>query len=200
VIVLKVGGSLSGSARGLLSSVAREGRDVLVVPGGGEFADAVRKVHAAGTLSDDAGHWMAVLAMDQYAYFLSDGTGLPLAEGLEGRGARIALPYEMLRKDDALPHSWDVTSDTIAAWMAFRLKARLIKATDVDGIFRDGRLVETIRASELQEMGETCVDRAMPAFLVEHGMDALVINGLCPPRVLDALRGKKTTGTVILGR
>jgi aspartokinase-like uncharacterized kinase len=143
---------------------------------------------------------MALLAMDQYAYFLSDGTGIPLTDEIVGKGMRIALAYEILRKDDALPHSWDVTSDTIAAWVAAKSKARLIKATDVDGVFCDGQLVPSVRAGDLQPMGETCVDRALPGFLIEHGMDAFVVNGRCVPRVLAAVRGEKTTGTMIKGK
>lgn len=200
MIVLKIGGSLFGSARPLLTKVAAEGLDVLIVPGGGAFADRVRDAYRTESLSDDAAHWMAVLAMDQYAYYLSDGTGIPLTEEIKGSGTRIALAYEILRKDDALPHSWDVTSDTIAAWMAAKAGARLIKATDVDGIFLDGRLLEAVSASALQSMGETCVDKALPGFLIENGMDTLVVNGLCAPRVLAAIRGEKTTGTLIYGR
>jgi aspartokinase-like uncharacterized kinase len=200
MIVLKIGGSLFDSGRELLKQVAKGERDVLVVPGGGAFADKVRDVYGTRTLSDDAAHWMALLAMDQYGYFLSDGTGIPLADTINGKGTRIALAYEILRKDDALPHSWDVTSDTIAAWMAVKTGARLIKATDVDGIFRDGQLLTSVCASELQTRGETCVDRALPGFLIEHCMDAIVVNGRCVPRVLAAIRREKTTGTMIKGK
>lgn len=197
--MLKIGGSLFDSGRELLKRVAAAGTDVLVVPGGGAFADKIRDVYGTVSLSDDAAHWMALLAMDQYGYYLSDGTGIPLADVIEGTGTRIALAYDILRKDDALPHSWDVTADTVAAWMAFKSGSRLVKATDVDGIFRDGRLLESISAGALREMGETCVDKAMPGFLIEHGMDAFVVNGRCVPRVLAAVRGEKTTGTLILG-
>ncbi len=200
MIVLKIGGSLFDSAGLLLKMVAGEGTDVLVVPGGGIFADKVRDVDRTRGLSDDAAHWMALLAMDQYAYYLSDKAGLPLTDTVEGGGTRIALAYEMLRKDDALPHSWAVTSDTIAAYLAFKTKAKLVKATDVDGVFRDGRLLETVSASALQGMGETCVDEALPGFLIRHKMDAFVVNGLCAPRVLAAVRGEKTTGTLIKGK
>lgn len=200
MIVLKIGGSLFDSAREMLKRVAAEGQDVLVVPGGGAFADKVRDVYCTTTLSDDAAHWMALLAMDQYGYYLSDGTGIPLADTITGKGTRIALAYEILRKDDALPHSWDVTSDTVAAWMAKKTKARLVKATDVDGVFRDGRLLTEVSAAALQTMGETCVDKALPGFLMEHGMDAFVVNGRCVPRVLTAVRGEKTTGTMIKGK
>jgi hypothetical protein len=199
MIVLKIGGSLFDSATGLLKSVAAGRQDVLIVSGGGIFADLVRDISHDEGVSDDAAHWMALLAMDQYGYFLSDGTGIPLADTINGKGTRIALAYEILRKDDALPHSWEVTSDTVAAWIAYRAGARLVKATDVDGVFRDGRLIESISASELGEMGETCVDKALPGFLIEHRMDAFVVNGRCVPRVLAAIRGEKTTCTVIKG-
>jgi hypothetical protein len=84
--------------------------------------------------------------------------------------------------------------------MASKSGARLIKATDVDGVFRDGRLIETVSARALQTMGETCVDNALPGFLIEHGMDAFVVNGRCVPRVIAAIKGEKTTGTVIKGK
>ena len=200
MIVLKIGGSLFDHSRVLLKKIAAEELDILIVPGGGEFADGVRKVYRERSLSDDAAHWMAVLAMNQYAYFLADGTGIPLADSLQGSGTRIALPYEILRKDDTLPHSWDVTSDTIAAWMARKTGGRLVKATDVDGIFANGMLLESVEASKLEEMGETCVDFALPKFLISNQMDASVVNGLCLSRVQKAVRGEKTTGTVILGK
>jgi 5-(aminomethyl)-3-furanmethanol phosphate kinase len=200
MIVLKIGGSLFDSATELLRSVAAGRHDILIVSGGGIFADLVRDISYEEDVSDNAAHWMALLAMDQYGYFLSDGTGIPLADTIKGKGTRIALAYEILRKDDALPHSWDVTSDTIAAWMAFKSGSRFVKATDVDGVFREGRLAESISASALMAMGETCVDKALPGFLIEHGMDAFVVNGRCIPRVLAAVRGEKTTGTIIKGK
>jgi aspartokinase-like uncharacterized kinase len=198
--VLKLGGSLLDHAPGIMERVLSTGADVLVVPGGGCFADLVRDVHVRKGLSQDAAHWMAVLAMDQYAYYLADKSGVELTPLLvRKKGVRIVLPYEVLRRQDELPHSWDVTSDTIAAWMALRTGAVLIKATDVDGIVLGGRLVETINASAL-EGTETCVDRALPGFLIEHGIDALVVSGLAPGRLENALKGKPAVGTKIIGK
>ena len=99
---------------------------LLVVPGGGPFADAVR--YADGHLKLDAStaHWMAVLAMDLYGHLLI--SRLPAAElvsdpaGIAGAvlSGRIPVlaPSRWLRELDPLPHSWDVTSDSIAAWVA----------------------------------------------------------------------------------
>ena len=72
--VVKIGGSLLAHAEASTRcwrAVAAAPRRVLIVPGGGPFADAVRDVDAALALGDDAAHWMAVLAMDQYAQLLA---------------------------------------------------------------------------------------------------------------------------------
>ena len=36
----------------------------------------------------------------------------------------MLAPYRWLREADPLPHSWDVTSDSIAAWVASQVGAR----------------------------------------------------------------------------
>jgi 5-(aminomethyl)-3-furanmethanol phosphate kinase len=111
---------------------AATSRQLLIVPGGGPFADAVRDVDRRLGLSDAAAHWMAVLAMDQYAHLIAaklaravivaaaPAIGDALADGL----VPVLAPYRWLRETDPLPHSWDVTSDSIAAWVAARVGAR----------------------------------------------------------------------------
>ena len=61
-----------------LLALAEEGYSFLVVPGGGPMADLVREIYSRGDLSQEAAHWMAILAMEQYAYFLADGSGAAL--------------------------------------------------------------------------------------------------------------------------
>jgi len=94
--VIKVGGGLS-AVPGALDRVCREvaasARDhrILVVPGGGAFADTVREFDRALGLSSDATHWMAILAMDQYAHVLAER--IPGATLIEEPGALLhALP------------------------------------------------------------------------------------------------------------
>src|SRR2546422_2286327 len=85
-------------------------------------------------IGEDAAHWMAVLGMDQYAHALAGRIpGAVLVEQeAEIRGAIAAgqlpvlAPYRWLRAADPLPHSWEVTSDSIAAWFAGTLGARRI--------------------------------------------------------------------------
>ncbi len=140
--VIKVGGSLGARPaplRRLMATLARAGRHrwLVVVPGGGSFADEVRRADRRYDLGDSAAHWMAILAMDQYGHLLAR-----LAPGARVAASRrelapgrlnVLLPSAWLRRADPLPHSWDVTSDSIAAWVARELGVRrlmLVKHRD----------------------------------------------------------------------
>ncbi len=198
MIVVKLGGSLIHRARELMNEIVEYSNDtgekILIVPGGAVFADMVRKVNA----SEEASHWMAVLAMEQYGYYLGNGTSVKLVDNLDmDERVCILLPYNLLKQKDELPHTWDVTSDTIAAWVAFQLGARFIKATDVEGIYIDGVLEKEIMAPELIGK-ETCVDAGLPHFLMNNKMDCEIVNGNCPGRLTGAFRGN-VTGTLVKG-
>jgi aspartokinase-like uncharacterized kinase len=101
------------------------------VPGGGPFADAVREVDDLLSLPDEATHWMAVLAMDQYAHLIA--SRLPTGKlvvrqneieaAFEQRCIPVLAPYRWMREADPLPHSWDITSDSISAWVAAQVGA-----------------------------------------------------------------------------
>ena len=135
-VVIKVGGGLladAGSLDSALAAIDAISRDVslLVVPGGGPFADVVRDIDRQFGLSDTAAHWMAIRGMDQYAHLIA--SRLPNSVLVSGPGdiesalvqqqLSVLAPYQWLRDADPLPHSWDVTSDSIAAWIAGQLGA-----------------------------------------------------------------------------
>jgi hypothetical protein len=115
-VVVKIGGSLLAHEAALTSVLDALGRSThtLVVPGGGPFADAVREVYDRGAVGDDAAHWMAVLAMDQYAELLaarmpgcSVVTSLADARRAVAAGrVPVLAPSRWLREADPLPHSW----------------------------------------------------------------------------------------------
>jgi dihydroneopterin aldolase len=150
-------------------------RRLLVVPGGGPFADVVREVDRRLRLSDTAAHWMAVLAMDQYAHVVAarfGGAALirdpgEIATALDAGRLPVLAPFSWLRAADPLPHSWDVTSDSIAAWIAGQLGARRLILVKPAGV----------RASR---------DAVDPSFAgtLPHGVDATIVGA----DQIDALR------------
>ncbi|MBI1869291.1 MAG: aspartate kinase [Methylocystis sp.] len=145
-LVAKIGGSLWSSAAllGWLAALARFPHPVTIVPGGGPFADAVRKAQAAMRFSDATAHRMALLAMEQYALALADldqrlsCVATPIEAAVIHAEGRIALwrPSAMASGSADIPASWDVTSDSLAAWYAGLAGARnllLVKSVDATG-------------------------------------------------------------------
>jgi aspartokinase-like uncharacterized kinase len=161
LIAIKVGGGLAGFPGAVdrvcrsISGLAGEYR-VLVLPGGGPFADAVRAFQRKEGLSENAAHWMAILAMDQYAHVLAERiSGAVLVDepgavlGALDQGAVVVLaPYRWMRAADVLPHTWNATSDSVAAFVAGAFEATylvLIKPVESS----DPRMVDPGFASVL---------------------------------------------------
>ena len=71
--VIKLGGSYAGSAErdDWLDAIEDCAGQVILVPGGGPFADAVRTAQKAMGYHDRAAHHMALLAMEQYGCALA---------------------------------------------------------------------------------------------------------------------------------
>jgi aspartokinase-like uncharacterized kinase len=158
------------------AAVARHGGGrCVVVPGGGGFADAVRAAQAAHGFSDRAAHRMALLAMEQYAVMLADLAPkllTPCAEAetiagalAEGR-VPVWLPSRMALADPTIAESWDVTSDSLAAWLARRLAAKrlvLVKSAAAPGV----------AAADWAARG--FVDPAFPGFTRDASFDMLCL-------------------------
>src|SRR5574337_311934 len=133
---IKVGGSL-GRWKGLgklLDSIARwkGATKVLVIPGGGVFADLVRAEYRRVRLTERAAHRMAILAMDQYGLQLCDlaSRAAPASslnqvrEVIRSGRLPVYLSSRSLARHDPFTHSWGVTSDSIAAYVAGRVGAK----------------------------------------------------------------------------
>lgn len=139
LVVVKLGGSFARTP-GALAEAGRaiaecsRHRAILVVPGGGPLAGAVRALDRELGLPATAAHWMAILAMDQFAHAAAAHVpgALIAHDGAEIRSALaegripILAPYRWMVAADALPHSWEVTSDSIAAFVAGALDAALL--------------------------------------------------------------------------
>ena len=149
-VVVKIGGSLLAHPDHIASVLdtldeAGAAARLLVVPGGGRFADAVRDVDRQFGLPPDAAHWMAILAMDQYAHFLVTrlraGSVVwhpaDIAAAHRERALPVLAPSRWLHQADPLPHSWDVTSDSIAAWVTGAVGAARLVLVKPPGVGSD---------------------------------------------------------------
>jgi aspartokinase-like uncharacterized kinase len=212
--VVKVGGGLAreagpGVLRALCEQIAQAGtrHPLLVVPGGGGFADAVRAHDRRFGLRPRSAHRMAILAMDQFGWALSDL--LPGAAcctdlaSVGDRGVSILLPAALLEERDPLPASWTVTSDSIAAWVAGTACAgRLVLVKAVPGLYRSwppaGAPIARLTVDELAALGSAGVDAHLPAALRAAGVETWVIGGREPALLSELLERGRTAGTQVL--
>lgn len=153
LVVLKLGGSLllrpdlPSRLRKVLSEL--EGVRRLIVVGGGTAADVVRDWSRIHQLPEESAHWLAVNSLSLTR---------DLIQRLMPELRKVVSPHEgerswresnapllldidsflrQLEPTDAspLPHTWDVTSDSIAAWAAARWSADellLLKSADLE--------------------------------------------------------------------
>lgn len=144
MVIVKLGGSLIDSeylARWLDQLATLKTQKICIVPGGGPFADLVRMIDDKYHLDHKNAHAMAILAMQQYALLLADkNLSYQCISSIQSllkkpQGHYIWLPYDSVMEDCTIPNSWEVTSDSLAAWLACQCEAEhlcLIKSQDVD--------------------------------------------------------------------
>jgi len=153
-VVIKVGGSLYDWA-GLRSGLSEwlKGIDQpLLVPGGGPGADCIRSFDETHQLGEEAAHWMALEALRLNAHLLA-ALLRELRPRIVARTAECSVCWQQFRlpimdchafaladegRTDRLPHSWRVTSDSVAARVADVMAARrlvLMKSVSLpDGV------------------------------------------------------------------
>jgi aspartokinase-like uncharacterized kinase len=191
-VVVKVGGGLlraqglEGLRRGCAEAteMARR-RPVLVVPGGGPFADAVRAVDEQLGLADDVAHALALRAMDQLgvvlAALLPDAELLPELVAPRGLGILQAAPAFAGRPE--VPESWTVTSDSLAVLAAAAIGAQeAILLKPVAGVLArwpsDGPPLVALTADLLQALqargGGGAVDAYLPEAVRRTGVAVVV--------------------------
>lgn len=186
-IVIKIGGSLLDSEH-LVAwlNVIAENSDgqVIIVPGGAVFADAVREAQKKTNVSDAVAHRLALLAMDQYGLLMQGlvpglvtaTSELEIAEcGWQHRGI-IWLPSKMVLTDEAIPQNWQVTSDSLSAWLANQLKAEyliLVKSKSLDH-YKKSQSSAKVSADQLEK--DELVDAYFAKFTTGQGYQTWVLN------------------------
>jgi aspartokinase-like uncharacterized kinase len=182
VIVVKVSGSLfdwhqlSPRLRAWLASL--DAAHVLLVPGGGATADAIRALDRTHQLGEETSHWLAIQALSLNARFLlrlfPEAAFLSTEEEARRTKSRLAIldPHPFFVDDenrhDHLPHDWEVTSDSLAVRVAALVGATeliLLKSTTWEG------------ANWQEASDASVVDRYFPqALLQAGGMPVRVVN------------------------
>ena len=180
-----------------IEAIARHRGSIVLVPGGGPFADAVRAAQPKMGFDDRAAHRMALLAMEQYGCALASGrkrfsladTRAAIDRALGLRQVPVWLPTRMVLAAPEIPWSWDVTSDSLAAWLAGRIGARRLLLVKHDAT------AAIVRARELLRRG--VVDQAFPRFLRASRIPAIVLGPAGHAALGDLIRGKASVGTQI---
>ena len=199
-VVVKLGGSFAFSQHlhAWISALAACAGSAVIVPGGGPFADAVRSAQSGMGFDDEAAHHMALLAMEQYGRALISLNGLLAAADstevihreLAARKVPVWMPARMALTADDVARSWDVTSDSLAAWLAGRLGAnRLFLVKHVP--LRSGR----VRCDDLVAKG--VVDNAFARHLRSSQLEAFLFAPSDQEAALGAIRDGAPGGIVV---
>jgi len=170
----------------------------------------VREDYRKYRIGEKIAHYMAILAMDQYGLLLHHLIGgsvlmrdprLLLNE--KDAGIFIWTPSHHLQDDDTFPYSWEVTSDSIAAWAASLTGAGLLVLfKDRDGVFTSdpqedpaSRLIPLVSRVDLGKY------RAVDGFFARYLPAAVrcwIVNGNRPERLEQLLLTGKTVGTSVV--
>jgi len=142
--VIKLGGSLYGSdclepwLTTLNDTATTE--TIVIVPGGGPFAEVVRDAQQRYGFDDNTAHQMAIISMQQFGRLLlalSPGAvafPFPGDQPPKAGKLNIWLPTPALFEVKEIEQSWRVTSDSLALWLAKTLQAErltLVKSCEI---------------------------------------------------------------------
>ncbi len=176
--VIKLGGSFAFSADLVewIAAIARCGGRAVIAPGGGPFANVVRTAQAQMGFDDLAAHRMALLAMEQYGCAIKSlHPALSLADSFDSIRRCLAddrvpvwLPTRTALDAAEIAQSWDVTSDSLAAWLAGKIDAeRLLLIKHIEPA-RGAMSVADLAARDI-------VDKAFANILAASGVPAFIL-------------------------
>lgn len=200
----------------VISELPLHGINVLVIPGGGPTDNTIERLDKTARFVPFTHHKACARAQDQTGLMICDpvfgDTFTPCQTFEEVNQATslgkvpVLLPSYTIFANDPFERTWEITSDAMAAWYSWFVHCRnVIIITNVDGVYptgeigNDDSLISEITASDLIRYGHNAVDACTAPFLKENSINAWIINGSNPKRILDIIDGKKTVGTFIKG-
>ena len=198
--VVKIGGSLFPDYAIELAKQLNN-TNSLIILGGGEFANLIRKYDSTQNFSSEVTHFTAIDCMDIIAKLVNDkvdSTKLAFSideiNEISDEGfTPIFVVSDFLKNEDPFECSWDVTSDSIAAYVAHIFNANLFIVTNVNGIYTQepkesgSTFISKIDATKLLTFQESSIDVMLPSLLLKFGTNCYVVNGKFPDRVLSLI-------------
>jgi aspartokinase-like uncharacterized kinase len=177
MVVVKLGGSLLHHPAQLALILEQltaltQTQSIVIVPGGGLFADTVRQAQVDYQFDDDIAHHMAILAMSQYGLLLQsfapkfESMAFPQNE-LAIPKAAMWLPNDTLLSVPELEHTWSITSDSLALWLAQTLNASrliIIKSCEIPKVNLD------------ELMSTDVLDKGFQKLYIQQPIDTQVLN------------------------
>jgi 5-(aminomethyl)-3-furanmethanol phosphate kinase len=186
--IIKLGGShaLGPHLRPWIEAIAAQAGAVVIVPGGGPFADAVRAAQGPIGFDEDAAHHMALMAMAQFGRALTSLNPLLAIAASRAAIKRLLLQKrvpvwapELMALAAGLPASWDLTSDSLAAWLAGEIGAQRLVLVK-HGSFRASEDASDLARREI-------VDALFPKYLAHGNVRATLAGPLDHVRLADEL-------------
>lgn len=144
--VIKLGGSLLNSPVSMLAClnhIPRLNEKIVVVCGGGMFADTIRHAQQSYLFNDVVAHEMAILAMQQTALLCQSlNTQYSLCYDIADLSTALLKTNNVIWSPSInninaakLPATWELSSDSLAAWLADTLGAKaliVVKSCQID--------------------------------------------------------------------
>ena len=211
IIIAKIGGKIFENHENLENTLSqfknllfekKQIDKVILIPGGGSYANFIRNLDAKLKISDDLSHWMAIFAMNWNGIAISqkypDLKCINYINELKESKELISifLPFDFLYQTDELPHSWDITSDSITLYIASQLGLKecyLIK--DVDGIISSkNKLLRELTTHDYKNLinrndlaiiksnqeklkHSQPIDSYIIQLIIQYGIHCIILNG-----------------------
>jgi len=177
--IVKLGGSLLDDPVALtqcLSAIEKAKEKIVIVPGGGLFANQVRSAQQQWKFNEVVAHEMAILAMKQMALlFNSIKASFVLAETIPAIDQELTRRWVVIWSPDVkvlaaskIENSWDVTSDSLSAWLAGQLNATELI------VVKSAEIQQNLTLQQMQDQG--LVDKAFSRFTKDTVCNITLIN------------------------
>jgi aspartokinase-like uncharacterized kinase len=214
---IKLGGSLMNPFKNFsvladyFGNLAKE-NNYIIFPGGGVIDNYIESIDKDYPLAPIVHHHLCARAQDQTGlFFYSQCNNAEFFEDfidIENiflkRKLAIMLPMKQIINLNVFEMTWDITSDTMSAYFAYLLGAKnFVILTNVDGLYEDiskpDTLIREISATNLIKYGHSVVDACLAPFLLNKGMDCVILNGNNKDNIENFFNNRQYNGTFIYG-